>query len=68
MARRRRRRRRLRFVMLGAALLGLVGIMSLYRDPTARILERRGELASVEEGPLVPAEGCFDQRNPAHLE
>ena len=42
-------------------LLVLLGVLSLYRDPTARILERRGELALVDEGPLAPAEEFFDQ-------
>ena len=59
--RRRRRRRRLGLVVLGAALLGFAGCLSLFRDPTPRILERRGLLARAEEGPLVPAEEFFDQ-------
>lgn len=61
-ARRRRRRRRLCLVVLAAALLGLGGCLSLYRDPTSGILERRGELAQVAESAPAPAEEFLDQQ------
>lgn len=60
-ARRRRRKRRLALVVLAAALLGLAGCLSLFRDPTPGILERHGVLAQVDEGALAPAEEYFDQ-------
>ena len=53
---RRWRRRLLRFFLV-SIILAAAGLLWLQRDPTARMLARHGQLATVDEGPLIPVEG-----------
>ena len=62
-ARSPRRRTRTRFAVASVALVlaGIAGCLLLLRDPTARILDRRGLLESALEGELVRDSGHVDQ-------